>query len=166
MRRRWYLIQVDMPSTIEVNPDYATNRRYWCVFLAKHNDDTAKSDEFSRWWPDWYRYSRCPTSKDIIYGPRIQVRPNVIPSSLKYIQWATLLPLHGKTSISLLGPFEFEAITLHNRVRQRIHRSHWDQLMESCFMHGILPPSVGVLPPPRRNKPRQVTLKRKADTIA
>ena len=42
IRCRWYLIQVDMESTLRVNKDYATNRKYWCIFLAWHPDDTKK----------------------------------------------------------------------------------------------------------------------------
>lgn len=60
LRPRWYLVQVDMESTLEVNPGYATNNVCWCVFLARHPDDHKKSDELCRWWPDWYRYRRCP----------------------------------------------------------------------------------------------------------
>ena len=59
MRRRWYLIQVDMISTKEINPDFASNGEYWCVFLATHMDDNRKSHELSRWWPEWYRYKKC-----------------------------------------------------------------------------------------------------------
>ena len=45
MWRRWYLIQVDMESTLRANKDYATNQKYWCIFLARHPDDVKKSDE-------------------------------------------------------------------------------------------------------------------------
>ena len=68
MRRLWYVVQVDMPSTLELNPDYATNGQYWCVFHYKHPSDHKRSDACSRWWPEWYRYSRDPVSQDIIYG--------------------------------------------------------------------------------------------------
>ena len=39
MKRQWCLIQVDMESTREVNPEYASNGEYWCVFLANHPED-------------------------------------------------------------------------------------------------------------------------------
>ena len=42
MRRRWYLIQVDMQSTREVNADFVTNGEYWCVFLSRHPHDEKK----------------------------------------------------------------------------------------------------------------------------
>ena len=90
-KRRWYLIQIDIPSTIEINPDYLQNRNLWCIFLAKHPSDCNKSDEFSRWWPDWYRYSTCTKTNTIIFGDRFLIRPNSNPPSDKYIQWATLI---------------------------------------------------------------------------
>ena len=34
--KHWYLIQVDIPLTCDVNPDYATNNSYWCVSLVRH----------------------------------------------------------------------------------------------------------------------------------
>ena len=33
MRRKWYPIQIDMESTLEFNPDYASNGELWCIFL-------------------------------------------------------------------------------------------------------------------------------------
>ena len=93
MRRRWFLIQVDMDSAREIHAQYTTNGEYLCIFLTRHPGDTNKSNTFCRWWPDWYKYSCCATTNDIIYGERILIRPSNIPSSLKYIQWSTLLPL-------------------------------------------------------------------------
>ena len=44
MCRQWHLVQVDMESTIEINPNYATNGQYWCVFHYKHPTDNRMSD--------------------------------------------------------------------------------------------------------------------------
>ena len=96
MRPRWYLIQVDLQDTMDINPLMINKGRYWCIFLAKHPGDNVKSDEFSRWWPEWYRYTRCKTTQTIVYGDRILVRPNSNPDSSKFIQWATDLKLIGK----------------------------------------------------------------------
>ena len=49
MRPRWYLIQIDMKSTVEINPAAQTNGRYWCMFLATHLEDKKRNDKFSRW---------------------------------------------------------------------------------------------------------------------
>jgi len=50
MCSRWYLVQIDIESTMEVNPDVLLNGNYWCMFLAKHPADNKHSDE-------WYRYT-------------------------------------------------------------------------------------------------------------
>jgi len=68
IRPRWYLVQIDMTATKELNPQWHCNSPYFCVFLARHPSDKSKSDEFARWWPDWYRYSRCEKTQQIIYG--------------------------------------------------------------------------------------------------
>ena len=64
-----------MESTAESNPD-----------------DKFKSDKYARWWPEWYRYAKDPTTNKIIYGQ--QVRPAVTPSSETHIQWADLIKLN------------------------------------------------------------------------
>ena len=90
IRRYYYLIQINMASIIEVNPEYISNNLYWCVFLAKHPDDNTKSNKLCRWWTDWYMYTRCYKSDDIIYGKRILVRPNTIPCSIKFFPMSYL----------------------------------------------------------------------------
>ena len=57
MLRRWYLIQIDLASTREMNPDYLSNGEYWCAFLARYPSDKRKSDGFGRWWPEWHSYT-------------------------------------------------------------------------------------------------------------
>ena len=149
MRRLWYVVQVDMPSTIEVNPDYASNGQFWCVFHFKHPSDTKLSDACSRWWPEWYKYSRDPVSNNIIYGERILVQPSVTPSDKKFIQWAALLPLYGPESTVLVGPFLFAPIDESNRIRQKIASCEWIVLAQICNNIGILPPSIEPIPAPR-----------------
>ena len=164
LQRRWYLIQVDIPSTIEVNPDFASNHLYCFVFLAKHPTDIDKSDEYSRWWPDWYNYDRGPTTDAIIYGQRVLIKPNTIPCSSKFIQWSTLLPLRGHDSIALVGPFAFEQISTYNRVRQRVHNSNWELLIEACTLFRISPPTLGHSIPPSRHGRQHKTIKKKMKT--
>ena len=143
MRRKWYLIQIDIESTLELNPKYASNGELWCIFLARHPDDHKKSDEFSRWWPEWHRYTRCKTTNDIIYGDRILIRPTTIPCKDRFIQWSTLLSINGPDPVTLVGPFTFEPIDEYNRVRCKVHYDHWASLITTCAVHGILPPTVG-----------------------
>ena len=140
MRRSWYLIQVDMPSTLEMNPNYATNGEYWCVFHFKHPSDIKLSNTNSRGWPEWYHYQLDPVSDDIIYGDRILIRPSVTPCAQKFIQWATLIPLLGTKSFALVGPFTFAPLDDYNRTRQSVASVHWQALVLSCSALGILPP--------------------------
>jgi len=140
MRPRWYLIQIDMISTAELNPQWAETGWYFCVFLARHPTDKDKSDEFGRWWPDWYSYKTCKQSQEIIYGDRVLFRPSMIPNSAKYIQWAEELDL-TQTAVQLLGPFNFESISSTNRTRNKVHRDHWSTLSNICNEIALLPPT-------------------------
>lgn len=148
LRRRWYLVQIDIPSTMQVNPYYLSNNLYWCIFLARHPADIKTGDRFCRWWPDWYKYTTCPQSNTIIYGKRYLVRPNVTPCSAKYVQWATLLPILGKHTVVMVGPFQFEPVDSYNRVRQRVGLQYWTSLVEACILFGIPPPTIDTLVPP------------------
>ena len=98
------------------------------MFLATHYKDINKSHEFSRWWPEWYRYTRCKETGVIIYGDRMHIKPSNNPCSSRFVQWATLLPLFGDKAVTLAGPFQFEPINASNRVRQKVHHEQWRQL--------------------------------------
>lgn len=142
MRPRWYLVQVDLVSTAELNPNWKETGKYFCVFLARHPTDKDKSDEFARWWPDWYRYSRCKVSQDIVYGDRVLFRPSVIPNSEKYIQWAEELDL-TQPAVRLIGPFNFESTTTVNRTRNKVDKEQWLELFDICNELALFPPTSG-----------------------
>ena len=63
-------------------------------------------------------------------------------------QWATLLPLRGKDTISLVGSFQFVPINVSNRVRQLTSNSNWNLLEEACTLFGIKPPTLSILRSP------------------
>ena len=157
MQPRWYLIQIDMESTLTMNPSYKSDGIYWCVFLASHPNDSGKVDSDRRWWPEWHRYHRDPSSKEIIFDDRVLIRPNHTPSSDKFIQWACLLPIVSSSNCVLLGPFNFVPISQSNRVRQRVPISCWHHLHRLCIHHGLPPPSLSpshsslpsIPPPPK-----------------
>ena len=160
MMHRWFLIQVDTESSAMLRPDYALVSHYYCVFLAKHSNDKRLSDEFSRWWSDWYRYSRDTVSNDIVYGDRVLFRPNMSPDSTKYIQWADTITLRPASNI-LLGPFNFEAISSSNRTRNKISGINWRTLHDMCINDGILPPTTGSLTFNASGPPRTTSRSRK-----
>ena len=157
LRARWYLIQVDPESTATTNPDFKSNGRYYCTFLAKHPSDNHKSDEFSRFWPDWYKYTK-DKNGIISYGCRTLFAPHINPDHTKYIEWATEIQLHDRTNI-LLGPFDFEKITTTNRTRQKVHHDQWVSCHEQCLDHNLVPPTLGsqshVQPLPHRTRQKR-----------
>ena len=141
MLRRWYLVQICMEATIEIEPQYLDSGKYYANFLAKHPGDANFSDEESRWWPDWYRYSR-DSSGDIVFGDRILFRPGIFPNSSKYIQWADTVDL-SDPAVLLSGPFDFEPITSSNRTRSKVALTQWRILHDICNSRSILPPTLG-----------------------
>ena len=44
MLRKWYLAQVDLDASESVSNLNPSNGYYYCYFLAKHPDDSGKSD--------------------------------------------------------------------------------------------------------------------------
>ena len=163
MLHRWYLIQIDLASSASLHSDYVVRSLYYCVFLAKHPGDSRLSDEFSRWWPDWYRYSRDSMSNDIVFGDGILFRPNVAPDSSKYIQWADEITLRPASNI-LVGPFDFEDISSANRTRNKIAGINWRKLHDMCINDGILPPTTGSLTFNASGPPRTTSRSRKRKT--
>ena len=82
---------------------------YRCVFLAKHPNDMSTSDKFSRFWPEWYRFTCC-SKNNIMYSDRISIRLGYNPDIVKFMQWSNNLPLLGSSlySHSIIGHFNFE----------------------------------------------------------
>ena len=117
LQERWYLIQVDLDATMDINVENNTIDLYHCVFLAQHPNDMSKSEEISRFWPEWHKHSLCPKTANIIYGDCILLRPSHNPNMNKYIQWSDNIPLLGnsKNSKLIIGPFDFEAINAYNQ---------------------------------------------------
>jgi len=139
VRERWYLIQIDLEATEDAKLDPIQTQTYWCVFHAKHANDEKKSDEIARWWPLWYEYT---TSEDnvITYGKRILFRPDHLPSSEKYIQWAE--PFH-LPSIHLFGPFDFLPIDSSNRTKNIVPLPIWRSFRDICIDLYLEPPTFG-----------------------
>ena len=117
LRRRWYLIQVDLDSP--------PNGIYYCVFLAIHPNNIHKSDKFNKWWTEWHKYSQCKDTNNIIYGQRVFILINKTPDSSRYIQWAYELSLISSPSSkqsppTLLGPFNFDITNDSSRMRKKL----------------------------------------------
>ena len=142
MKRRWYLVMVDLEASEQSCTKFATTGLYYRLFLAKHPADMNKSDEYSRWWPDWYKYSRDYVTDNIIYRDKIIFRPSVNLDPDKYIQWADSIEFANLNTI-LAGPLNFEAISSSNRTRSKVSGEGWRNICNSCVLEGILPPTTG-----------------------
>ena len=81
----WYLIQVDLDTTLDMYPNIPPNVTYYCVFLAKHPNDIHKSNEFSWWWPEWNDYSKCKDTNGIIYVQQYPIQHKQTPNINRYI---------------------------------------------------------------------------------
>ena len=108
LRQRWYSVQVDLEATLEMNKDRIDIYSYYCVFLAKHPNDAKKSDEFSRFWQKWYKYTRDSKTNQFFCGDRYLIRPNQFPDKDKFIQWTDMISICPDKSQYIIGPFEFE----------------------------------------------------------
>ena len=142
---RWYLVQVDLDEMMILNIHSPTMDSYHCVFLARHPNDRNKSDEYSRFWLKWYRYSRCRKTNNVINGDYILIRSSHNPDMNRYVQWSNNMPL-PKSSVhsqSILGPFNFERIDAYNRIRQKVGIDHWQTLYDACMSLCITPPTFG-----------------------
>ena len=126
------------------------------MFLAKHPDDRHKSDEYARWWPDWYKYTKNRNTGVITYGQRVLIQPRTTPSSRTHIQWAELIELNS--DCIMLGPFNFQQPSDVNRARNTIQESHWKELHKICNNINLLPPTLGSHTSHRIN-PRNLTKK-------
>ena len=54
--------------------------------LTKHPYNQGKSNEFSRWWIEWYTSTIIKELLEIVYNQRILIISNACPDSKKYIQ--------------------------------------------------------------------------------
>ena len=102
-----------------------------------------KSDEFSRFWPDWYKYTRCSKTDQILFGDRYLFRPNHTPTKTKFIRWSDNIPLCATTSQLILRPFDFEKVDAFNRTRQKVMAKQWKILYDECVKNGMVPPTFG-----------------------
>jgi hypothetical protein len=92
LRPRWYLVQVDLPQSLDASANFASDGRYCCHFLGRHPDDTSLPDPSSCWWLLWHRFTI--SSDDVIeFGARVLFNPITNPNPASYIAWADVLPL-------------------------------------------------------------------------
>lgn len=89
LRPCWFLIQVNM----EKNLDTADDGIYFCEFLQRHPSDENKTDDRSRWWPEWRELSWDESCTEFDCGRRILLSPRAKPDLSKYGKFSDKLNL-------------------------------------------------------------------------
>ena len=128
--RRWYLVQVDLEALAALYNDFTESVSYYCYFLAKHPSDAGKSDDFSRWWKDWYNYTTVPTTKNIIFGDRILFRPNIFLDQEKYSKEGNIVWISLRKNASY-----WVHLTFNNYLTLIIHVARLQQICCTTWLH-------------------------------
>ena len=64
---QWCVINIDKEVSVSIDPDCKVLGSYYYSFLFYCPSDSKKSDDTSRWWPDWYRFTRDSITNYIIF---------------------------------------------------------------------------------------------------
>ena len=138
-------MQVDLEATLELNKDDPTTDLYDCVFLTKHPNNASKSDGFIRLWPEWDKYTRYPTTNEIVYDNQNLIMSSHYPNKERFIQLYYNLSLlcSSLDSHSIIGHFDFKKIDAYNRTRQNFHTDNRKILYAEYIKLGISPPTFG-----------------------
>ena len=83
-----------MDSIKTVNTSFETNHKFWYVFHAKYSANCNKNNEFSKWWPEWYKYTLTSQLKKFYTIIKHKLDLICYHQVKKHIQWATLLHLY------------------------------------------------------------------------
>ena len=126
-----------------INANYLQDRKFRYVLLVKHHRNYKKNNEHSRWWIDWYKYFTCNHTNQIFFGDRVLIRPNFIPLSAKYIQWALHIDISPTGNHYLLETFNFIPITNQNRTKHLIPCSKWKLSETICLNNNLFTPTIG-----------------------
>lgn len=154
LRPKWYLVQVDLNMTQDGNLNPTETNKYYCSFLAKHPGDINKNDQNSRWWPDWYEFTK-DENDNFIFGKRILFRPSTTPDPTKYVLWAEPIDLSPSSNYFLHGPFNFKESTPTFKTRNIVPETEWDTLIQLCQTHNLTPPINKITQNPTRKRKRK-----------
>ena len=161
IRPRWFLVQILLDLTLELNLDPVNTGHYLCSFLARHPSDNKKKDNVARWWPEWHEYT---TGDDNIpiFGKRVLFHPHRKPDLAKHRLWTDTVPLSNPNCF-LSGPFSFEARQDVIHPCNFVARSLWEHLFTVCSAYGIVPPTLS--DPTIQGRPSLVTKPKRAAPV-
>ena len=140
-RREWHLVQLQLDSSMALNPDCLVTGRFLVNFFICHPRDANLHPRNQRWWLEYHPSSSVAR---IHQGDYHLVRPDNYASvyakenSLHpFCQWVNLL----HTSTFIHGPFEFATIN-GRKTRDRIAVEDWQKLTVSSSKYDNAPPNL------------------------
>ena len=141
VRREWHLVQVQLDSSISLNPTCLESGKYLVNFFICHPRDKGQHPRNQRWWLEYHASSSVarlhqgdyhllrPDDHSMAYAKANSLHP--------FCQWVNLL--HPATYIH--GPFEFA--TINGRLtRDRIPDDAWLQLTLAKDKYDDLAPDL------------------------
>ena len=142
-RREWHLVQLNLDSSLSLNPTCLHDGRYLVNFLICHPKDRPLHPRNQRWWLEYHAASTVarlhqgdyhllrPDSHSEQYAKKHRLHP--------FCQWISLL--HDKVYIH--GPFEFATIN-GRKTRDRIDIKDWAQLVAAEPKYNDAPPDLNM----------------------
>jgi hypothetical protein len=135
LRPRWFLVQIEQQNSDETPLPFGV---YFCTFLQKHPSDKHKSDDKSRWWPEW-RELLWDKDNNYDFGDRILFSPSQKPDLSLFGKFGTEINLFDNET-NLVGPFNFLERNPSSPGQSLISEKYWMQLASECAVHSLTPP--------------------------
>eukprot|EP00956_Cyclotella_meneghiniana_P040943 scaffold210020_cov47-Cyclotella_meneghiniana.AAC.2 len=144
-RREWHLVQLQLDSSMSLNPTCLHDGRFLVYFLICHPKDRQLHPQNQRWWLEYHAASTVarlhqgdyqllrPDSHSAIYAKENQLHP--------FCQWVNLL--HDK--VYLHGPFDFATIN-GRKTKDRINSTDWTQLLAAKPKYDDAAPVLNMRP--------------------
>eukprot|EP00956_Cyclotella_meneghiniana_P028882 scaffold68484_cov41-Cyclotella_meneghiniana.AAC.4 len=144
-RREWHLVQLQLDSSLPLNPTCLHDGRYLVYFLICHPKDRHLHPQNQRWRLEYHPASTVarlhqgdyhllrPDSHSALYAREHRLHP--------FCQWINLL--HDK--VYLHGPFEFATIN-GRKTRDRINNTDWAQLIAASPKFDNTTPELNMRP--------------------
>ena len=155
LRPKWFLIQI-----VPLEPDDTPlpSGVFFCTFFQKHPKDIDKSDNESRWWPEW-RELIWKNEDEYEFGERILFAPSQKPNLHSFGKFGTTIDFnqHG---VWLTGPFDFLEKDHSRPGNSLISDEYWEELNLKCQRFSLVQPvlSCGLTNPITRASSIRATL--------
>ena len=137
-RKEWKLIQIDLRSTMELNPSALTDGKFLANVVINHLVDQNHDIRQKRFWP-YYHVNNRPFEE---YSPKLQlIRPAPEAAAKNNLQKSKIWVHLTQPSMYIHGPFEF-AIIHGRQTSDRISEQDWKVLIDNSAKYDDEPPKL------------------------